>query len=160
MPLEVVTFESINERVCFVDLAAQRDCFYPQCGRSGVARSHILAFYPTQLAGHLAQLDAQGSDELDGLSDLPPVHRAIFPHTRLYPAASGVKTSEIDLRTRIVDGHCAWVNSAFLYGDYQVKLLQCMGLRACVKKSGHRLRRFSVALPKSRRNFPVLTLRR
>ena len=104
MPIEIATFESIDEQLCFFDVSVQRGCFCPQCARSGVACSHILAFYPTQLAGHLAQLDAQGSDELDGLSDLPSVHRVIFPHTRLYPAASGSKTSEIDLHKRIAAG--------------------------------------------------------
>jgi hypothetical protein len=52
------------------------------------------------------------------------------------------------------------VNHAFIYGNYEVKLLQCMRLRACLKKSGHRSRRFSVALPKSTHNFRTLTLLR
>ncbi len=124
VPLEVATFELLDERLRLFYVSAQHGRFSPQCTRSSVASPHILAFYPTQLAGHLAQLDAQGTDELDGLSDLPSIHRVILPPATLYPAASGIKTSANGLQAlKLRKMTCrlaspALVNCTFICGNY------------------------------------------
>ena len=79
---KVATLKVIDERLRLPDISAQSGCFYPQCASSGVTASdRVLAFDQSELAGHLAQLSAQDSDELDSLSNLPPIHRVIMPHT-------------------------------------------------------------------------------
>jgi hypothetical protein len=75
----------INKRLCLSDISAQRRRLHPQRAPSGISGSNTLALDPSKRAGHLVQLSAQHSDELDSLGGLPPIHRTILAHTSYLP---------------------------------------------------------------------------
>lgn len=82
----------INKRLCLSDISAQRRRLHPQRAPSGISGSNTLALDPSKRAGHLVQLSAQHSDELDSWAVCHRSTGRFWRTQAIYPGAFGVET--------------------------------------------------------------------